>query len=174
MKTKKGDTVELLSCIDIGHRKHKFKGETGVVKRVDFSWFIILTKPASCGSTGFTSKEYKIISKKEVKMKRKYEFSKEGLKAGDIVFDKYGDKRKVLVMLENIFAVSDWNDLDRGCNWFQFRDAVKYEWTIEQPVKPKSKATLKKIAEAKKRKAQLKREQAMVDKYLKEQGELND
>ncbi len=157
MKPKKGDTVELLKCYN--HLDYKFKGETGVVKRVDFSWFITLTKPASCGSTSFTSIEYKIISKKEVKMNRKYEFSKDGLKAGDIMFDG-AYKRKVLVVLENIFAASDWDDLDEGCNWFQFRDAVNYKWTIEQPVKPKSKATLKKIAEAK--------------KFLKEQEELND
>jgi len=157
MKPKKGDTVELLKCYN--HLDHELKGETGVVKRVDFGWFITLTKPVSCGCKGFTSKEYKIISKKEVKMNRKYEFSKEGLKVGDIVSSNL-DKRKVIEVLENSFAASFWNDLDEGYFWHQFSDAIKKGWTIEQPVKPKSKATLKKIAEAK--------------KYLKEQGELND
>ncbi len=170
MKPKKGDTVELLRCYN--HLDPELKGETGVVKRVYFSWFIALTKPASCGCKGFTSNEYKIISKKEVKMGRKYEFSKDGLRIGDIVANKDGYKIKVLEVLENTFATSLWDDFNNGIYWFQFRNAIKNKWTIEQPVKPKSKATLKKIAEAKKRKAQLKREQAMVDKYLKEQGEL--
>ena len=156
MKPKKGDTVELLKCYD--HSDHKFKGETGVVKRVYGYDDIALTKPASCGSNCFTSNEYKIISKKEVKMDRKYEFSKEGLKVGDIVVEKNKYKRKVVEVLENSFATSFWEDFNSGCTWRQFNDAIEDDWTIEQPVKPKSKATLKKIAEAK--------------KYLKEQGEL--
>lgn len=90
---------------------------------------------------------------------RKYEFSKEGLKVGDIVFDGY-NKRKVVEVLENIFAMSFWEDLNNGCDWRRFSKAIKEGWIIEQPVKPKSKATLKKISEAK--------------KFLKEQGELND
>jgi len=89
---------------------------------------------------------------------RKYEFSKDGLKVGDIVVNKAGNKFKVVEVLENCFAVSYWDDFNSGSNWFQFSEAIEYGWTIEQPVKPKSKATLKKIEEAK--------------KYLKEQGEL--
>lgn len=156
MKPKKGDTVELLRCNL--HTDKRFNGETGVVKRVYFG-DVILTVPASCSHIGFTPTEYKIISKKEVKMKRKYEFSKDGLKVGDIVVDgKY--KSKVIEVLENTFAISSWGDFDGGCGWWSFSGAIKKGWTIEQPVKPKSKATLKKIAEAK--------------KYLKEQGELNE
>ncbi len=89
---------------------------------------------------------------------RKYEFSKDGLKIGDIVVDGEGSKTKVLEVLENSFATSDSNNFESGFNWWTFSDIVGLGWTIEQPVKPKSKATLKKISEAK--------------KYLKEQGEL--
>lgn len=154
MKHKKGDTVELLSC-EL-EPTHKFNGETGVVEWV-VAGCVYLTKPASCGCDEFDPNEYKIISKKEVSMKRKYEFSKDGLKVGDIVIDKTGDKAKILEVLENSFARSGWNDFDGGVYWYQFKDAIRLSWTIEQPVKPKSKATLKKIAEAK--------------KFLKEQGE---
>ena len=160
MKPKKGDTVELLKCVAIEHQKHKFKGETGVVKRVYGYDDIALTKPASCGCRAFTPNEYKIISKKEVKMDRIYEFSKDGLKVGDIVVNKNQYKTKVIEVLENSFARSNWDDFNSGCHWYHFNDTIECDWTIEQPVKPKSKATLKKIAEAK--------------KYLKEQGELND
>lgn len=154
MKTKKGDTVELLMCNT--HPKHKFNSETGVVKQVYYG-VVVLTKQASCGCWGFYPREIKIISKKEVKVKRKYEFSKDGLRVGDIVVNKVGDKAKILEVLENSFAKSDWEDFDGRVYWYQFKDAIREGWTIEQPVKPKSKATLKKIEEAK--------------KFLKEQGE---
>lgn len=157
MKPKKGDTVKLFCRCG---SKSVVKGETGVVEEVFSDGFIHLEEMSSCGCIGFYSKEYKIISKKEVKMGRKYEFSKEGLKIGDIVVNIGGDKRKVIEVLENSFATSFCNDLDEGYFWHQFREAIEYGWTIEQPVKPKSKATLKKISEAK--------------KFLKEQGELND
>jgi len=91
-------------------------------------------------------------------MDRIYEFSKKGLKVGDIVVDTSGYKAKIIDVLENSFAKSYWDDLNSGCNWYQFNYAIKCNWTIEQPAKPKSKDLLKKIAEAK--------------KFLKEQGEL--
>ncbi len=170
MKPKKGDTVELLKC-DL-HSLHQFKGETGVVEEVWLGGELNLTKEASCSCSGFNLSDYKIISKKEVKMDRKYEFSKDGLKAGDIVVNKGGSKRKVIEVLENSFSASYWDDFNSGSNWRQFNDAIEDDWTIEQPVKPKSKATLKKIAEAKKRKAELEKEQSELEKFLKEQGEL--
>lgn len=155
MNPKKGDTVELLSC-EL-EPTHKFNGETGVVEWVAYG-VVVLTKPPSCGHRFFFLREVKIISKKEVSMKRKYEFSKDGLRVGDIVIDTDGTKTKILEVFENSFVYSNWGDFGTGCYLSQFKDAIGRGWTIEQPVKPKSKALLKKIAEAK--------------KFLKEQGEM--
>lgn len=163
MKTKKGDTVELLECST--HPRHKFNSETGVVRTILENGIICLSDSASCGCEWFDLNEYKIISKKEVSMKRKYEFSKDGLRIGDFVINKVGDKAKILEVLENSFAKSDWEDFDGRVYWYQFKDAIREGWTIEQPVKSKSKALLKKIAEAKKQKVE-------IDKFLEEQGEM--